>query len=383
MIYLDHNASSPLLPGVLREMQPDLEGGFGNPSSRHPMGMASRERIERARSDARRALGAEAGQLLFASGGTESVAMAFACGMSGERRTVVVSAVEHDCVLDSAMRWRQRGADVIVLPVNRHGIADPDALEGLLRSHPAAFVSLIWVNNETGVIAPVADLGEVCRKHGALIHLDGVQAATRIALDLDRVNWDYVSMAAHKFHGPKGAGLLLIRDGAPTSPVFGGHQEFGLRGGTENTAAIVGAAAALRMQPDWDVEAARQGGLRGRLEEGILTRVPGATVNASDTLRVKNTSNIFFPQRNAADLVERLGRAGVCVSAGAACNSGNGKPSHVLLAMGLDYAHANGSIRFSLGRGTSSAEIDQTIDIVCKIYESALPTSEQYERHTW
>jgi cysteine desulfurase len=246
-----------------------------------------------------------------------------------------------------------------------------DALQRVLRASGPAFVSMIWANNETGVVSPAGAIAEICRANGALLHLDAVQAPMHIDVDAGAAACDYLSLSAHKFHGPKGVGILAAKSLAPRAPLLPGHQESGMRGGTENLPAIVGAAAALALQPDWRREAARQARLRDALERGILETIPGTAVNGAPTQRIGNTTSIFFPGRNAADMVAALGRAGLCVSAGAACSTG-GRPSHVLQAMGYGEQRANGSIRFSLGRENTEAEVARALEIVRTVYASGL-----------
>jgi cysteine desulfurase len=370
MIYLDNNATSPLLPGVLDAMLPYFGDRFGNGSSRHPKGIEARQAIETARFTIASFLGASAGEVYFTSCGTESVTLAFRSALTGGR-PAVATAVEHSCVLDAADTWRSQGRQVVLLPVDADGVVDLQTLDETLRNLPPAFVSAIWVNNETGVISPVAEIATICQRHGALLHFDGVQAPTRVAVDLAGLGCDYASFSAHKFGGPKGVGILFVRSGALRVPLLAGHQESGLRAGTENTPALVGAATALDLQPQWRVEAARQAFLRDRLELGILERIPGAAVNGSGAERVGNTTSVYFPGRSAADMVAALGRTDVCVSAGAACSTG-GQPSHVLRAMGHGEERSNGSLRFSLGASNSESEVLQTLAAVSAVYGAAL-----------
>jgi len=372
MIYFDTNATAPLLPGVLDAMLPFLSGRFGNPSSKHPIGSEARAAVENARHAVASFLRASPGEVHFTSGGTESVGIAFQSALAKGERVALLSAAEHACVLDTAMEWRSRGNHVEIVPVDQHGNIDLSELDRLLRSSGPAFVSVIWVNNETGVIAPISEIAELCRRHKALLHVDGVQAPTRIEIDASQVPFDYLSLSAHKFHGPKGVGVLFVRSNAPKSPLTPGHQERGLRGGTENTAGIVGAAEALRLQTNWRDEERRQSNLRDQFELEALNCISGSHINGAGTQRVANTSNLHIPHRSAADMVFALGRAGLCASAGAACSTG-GRPSHVLLAMGYDEDRANSSVRFSIGNETTIQDIKQALAILASVHESTLP----------
>ena len=373
MIYLDASATTALLPGVLEAMVPWLGSSYGNPSSRHPFGQEARKAVESARATLAAFLSANAGEIVFTASGTEAINLAFRCGATSKNQPIFLSATEHACSQDAAKLWKHLGWDVRVLPVNQEGVCTPEVLSSSINGTQDALVSLIWVNNETGAVNPVEELSAVCRSHGARLHLDAVQAVTRIGIDLSKLPCDYLSLAAHKFHGPKGAGGLFIRAGVPRCALMPGHQEFGLRGGTENVAAIVGAAAALSLQPDWREANARLRTLRDQLEQGILQSIPGAKVNAVSADRVGNISSIFFPDRNAADLVSAFGQVGVCVSAGAACSTG-GDPSHVLMAMGLGKARAQGSVRFSLSRLNSQGELAGLGRIAAQVNQGQLNT---------
>jgi len=371
MIYLDNNATAALLPGVLDSMLPYFTESFGNPSSKHPAGLEVRTAIEKARHIVASFVRATPGEIFFTSGGTESVCLALQSALATNNRTLFVSAAEHSCVLDAAQSWRSRGRRVEIVPVDQHGIIDMGVLDHLLQVSGPAVVSVIWVNNETGVISPVFEIAEMCRRYGALCHVDAVQAPTRVDIDSSQIPFDYFSLSAHKFHGPKGVGVLFVRSGSPKSPLFPGHQESGLRGGTENTPGIIGAAEALQLQANWSEEAERQGTLRDRFEQEILNEIPGSCVNGASANRVGNTTSIFFPGRSAADMVAALGRADLCASAGAACSS-DGSPSHVLMAMGYNGDRANSSVRFSLGNDINNDDITRALAIVFTVYASIM-----------
>jgi cysteine desulfurase len=374
MIYMDNNATTAPHREVIEAMCNCLATNFGNASSRHPVGRQARESLELARCAFSTVLTAAPDEVVFTSGGTESVGLAFQCGLARGNRRMIIGATEHASVLDAAASWKRRGVPIELLAVDQSGVPDLEALDRMLRKGSPAFVSLIWVNNETGVVTPAAEVSSICRSNGALLHLDAVQATGRCRIDLASTGCDYLSLSAHKFQGPKGVGILFARTSAPLYPLCPGNQERGLRGGTENVPAIVGAAAALRVLRDWEAESLRQAALRDRLELGISAAIQESEVNGRSAVRIANTSNIYFPNRNAADLVSLLGVKGLCVSAGAACSSGDGKPSHVLRAMGHSLERANGSVRFSLGRNTTDNDVTEAIRIVSVVYASSLPT---------
>ncbi len=369
MIYLDANATTQLAPEAFETMRPFLMERFGNPSSRHGLGSEARAAIERARAGVASFIGANPGDVAFTSSGTESVGMAFQCALEGRAMPVLVSAVEHACVLEASELWGKRGRTIQTLPIDEQGRVDPAILDEVLRQSGPAFVSLIWVNNETGVISPIRELAEVCRNRGALLHVDAIQAIARVEIDVRELSCDYLSIAAHKFNGPKGAAALYLRPSAPRHAMFPGHQENGLRGGTENVPAIVGMGEAIALKSDWTPLQTGMARLRDQLESKVLHAVKGAEVNGGEAPRVANTSNIFFPGKSAADLVAGLARAGVYASAGAACSTG-GRPSHVLLAMGLPAARANGSVRFSLDLDCESAGIEYAAEAIVSVFNS-------------
>ncbi len=365
MVYLDAAATTELLPGALDAMLPFLGTMFGNPSSRHPGGVEVRVAVEHARSIVAGYLWARSGEIVFTASGTESVNLAFQCALARNDLPIVVSAAEHSCVLDAAEAWRGRGRRVVALPIGASGYPEPEALERVLANLGPSFVSLIWVNNETGIISPVADLTQVCTQHGALLHLDAVQAATHLAVDVGHVDCHFLSFSAHKFHGPKGCGILFLRSSAPRSAQIPGHQEAGLRGGTENVPAIVGTGEALAAQSSMADQLDRCANLRDAFEHGVLKAIPGAAVNGAAGPRTATISNIHFPGCDAAEMVAALGRCGVWASAGAACSNG-GSPSHVLLAMGLGPRVANESVRFSFSPRTSIDDMNEVVTAVAR-----------------
>ncbi len=367
-IYLDHNATTPPAPDVVEAMGRALREAFGNASSIHAFGQRAKAAIDDARTEVARLIGAEPGDVVFTAGGTESDNIALRGAMDAARpaRTrLVVSAVEHEAVLNTARALGRHGRTVSVLPVDADGLVAAATLEAAL-GPDVALVSIIAANNETGVIQPVAELAALAHRGGALCHTDAVQAAGKIVVDIGALGVDLLSIAAHKFGGPKGVGALWIRRGTPLGAVVtGGRQERNRRAGTENVPAIVGmGVAAAIARSSLAAEAARVGALRDRLEAGILAQVPGSKVNAGGAARVPNTTNIAFDRVEAESLLIALDLEGIAVSTGSACSSGTLEPSHVLRAMGLPHGRVQSSIRFSLGSTTTPGEIDRVLAVL-------------------
>lgn len=353
--YLDHNATSPLRPAAFDAMVEALRAG-GNPSSVHRTGRAARARLDRARRQVAELVGALPSEIVFTSGGTEANNIALAgCGC----RRVVVSAVEHDSVLKAAV-----GAKIV--PVDGDGVVDLAALERILTpSREPALVSVMFANNETGTLQPIADVVRIARSVGALVHCDAVQGAGKVPVDLHGLGVDYLTLSGHKLGGPAGVGALAVRSGAPlVTDRIGGGQEANRRAGTENVAGIAGFGAAA--------EEARGGlattELRDRLEAALLKIAPGAQVFGAGARRLPNTTAISMPGVKAETQVMALDLAGVCVSAGAACSSGKVTRSAVLLAMGVDPAVAETAIRISLGWTTTVEDIERLISAWRDLY---------------
>ncbi|AWK86778.1 cysteine desulfurase family protein [Azospirillum thermophilum] len=373
-IYLDNNATTALAPEVREAMFPCLFGEFANPSSPHSGGMAARRAVGEARGQVAGLIGARPAEILFTGSATEATHTAILGSLRAleerdpRRCHLVTTAVEHPATLMLFADLRDRGWRVTVLPVNGAGVPSLVDLAAAVTPE-TALVSMMWANNETGVLMPVGAAAAIARQNGALFHSDAVQAAGRVPVEVAGV--DFLTLSAHKMHGPKGIGALYIRKGAPFLPLIHGHQERGRRGGTENVPAIVGFGAAARLAGAALSGAGAVAGLRDRLERGILARWPGARVNGASpagvpAARLPNTSSIRFadPQGrpvDAEELLTRLDRAGIAVSMGAACASGGNEPSHVLTAMGLSPAQAAGSLRFSLSRYSTASEVDAVL----------------------
>jgi len=364
---LDNNATTPLDPAVLEAMIETLSGDLGNPSSLHRDGRAAARMIETARERTAALIGAEAEEIVFTSGATEACVAAIRSGIAAnpERRALVVSAIEHPAVAVAARRAAEAGIELRRVGVTPDGVLDLDALDAAL-DDTVACVSVMWVNNETGVIQPVAEVARRARAAGALFHTDATQAAGRIPVRVREVGVDMLSLSAHKFHGPQGAGALFVREGAPFRPLLvGGRQERGRRAGTENTAAIVGlGVAAERARAFLAAGRGSIRALRDRLEAGILAGVPGAVVLGGRGARVDNTLSAAFPGADGEALLVFLDREGVAASSGSACSAGSTEPSRVLTAMGIDREIATTAVRFSLSRMTAAAEIDHALAVL-------------------
>jgi cysteine desulfurase len=368
-IYLDHNATTPLLPAAAERMMVVLRDEFGNPSSVHHFGQQAKALIDEARTDVANLISAEPSEVLFTGGGTEADNIAIrgaaeALEAAG-RRHLVASAIEHEAVLNTLKALAKRGWRTTLLPVDRSGIVSPAALREAL-ADDTAVVSVMHANNEIGTIQPIAELARLAHERGALFHTDAVQSAGKIAIDVRTLGVDMLSMSAHKFYGPKGIGALWIRRGVRVMPILtGGRQERGRRAGTENVAGIVGMGVAARIASGkMGDEDRRLSALRDRLEAGILRSVPGTAVNGSTEARVPNTTNISFDRVEAESLLIALDLQGVAVSTGSACSSGTLEPSHVLKAMGFNAHRTQNSIRFSLGAANTEAEIDRVIAVL-------------------
>lgn len=358
--YFDHNATSPVSPEALSAMTAAARDAFGNPSSIHTPGQAARQLVEQARAEVAALLNASPKEIVFTSGGTEADNLAL---FGVEARHIIVSAIEHPAVLAAAAELKRRGVAVSIAPVNGDGVVDLEALRAMLRPE-TGLISVMHANNETGAVQPIAELAQLARGAGALLHSDGVQAAARLPVNVKALDVDLYSLSGHKMGAPKGVGALYVRDGVKVrGQLFGGRHERERRAGTENVPGIAAlGAAASWLRVHREQESARVAGLRGRLEQGVLARIPHTRVNAAAAPRVPNTTNLLFEGIEGEALVIALDLAGFAVSTGAACSSGAVAPSHVLLAMGLAASQARACLRFSLGRGNDEKQVDALLD---------------------
>ncbi|MCW2770059.1 MAG: cysteine desulfurase [Aeromicrobium sp.] len=360
MIYLDEAATTPVKREVLEAMWPYLGPEFGNPSSHHEVGESAREALEQARAEVASMLGARPSEITFTSGGTESDNAAVkGIALASAGRHVIVSAVEHPAVLESAAWLGRLGYDVTVLPVRHDGRVEPETLAGSLRDD-TALVSIQHANNEVGTIQPIEDLARVVGERGVPFHTDAVQTAGWLNLDVDRLGVQAVSISGHKLGAPKGIGILYVRRRVPCEPLLhGGGQEAGRRSGTENVAAAVGIAAALRLAggPTGDVENRRDAFI-GR----VLAEVPGAELTGHPVHRLPGSASFVFPGRSGESILLDLERRGIVSSSGSACAAGSDEPSHVLTAMGYPAQIAQTAVRFTFGRSTTADELDRVAD---------------------
>lgn len=368
-IYLDHNASTPVRADVLDAMLPYFREHYGNASSAHAFGQEAKGAIEEARGRVAALVNASPAEIVFTSGGTESDNMgvlgaARALAAPG-RRHVIVSEIEHEAVRNAATALEAEGFAVTRVPASPDGRVDSAAVAGALRDD-TVLVSVMAANNETGVLQPVAEIGALCAGRGVAFHTDAVQAAGKIPVDARAWQATYLTIAAHKFYGPKGVGALYLKRGAKTSPLlFGGEHERGRRPGTENVPAIVGMGAAAELaRAELDATPPRMAALRDRLEQGLLARVPQTIVHGGAAPRVCNTSHLSFVGAEGEHLLLTLDQKGIACSSGSACKSGSSHPSHVLLSMGVPALVAQSAVRLSVGRATTEAEIDAVLEIL-------------------
>jgi cysteine desulfurase len=366
-IYLDNNATTPLLPDVFEAMRPYFGEQFGNASSIHHHGQQTRAAVEDARESVAALLGCRAAEIVFTSGGTEADNLAIA-GLIAAGDHVITSSIEHHAVLLSCRHLEEIGAEVTVLPVDGRSVIDPSDVGRALRPN-TKLISVMMANNETGVLQPVEKIGAIAAEAGVYFHTDAVQAFGKVAIDVKRIGCQALSISGHKIHAPQGVGALYVQKGTKIHPLFyGGRHERSLRAGTENVAGIVGMgkAAQLAKQGLDRGDDKKMAAMRDRLQQGILAQVEEAGVNGSGVMRVPNTANIHFDHIDGEALVIALDLKGLAVSTGAACSSGAIEPSHVLLAMGLRRDQARASIRFSLGRQTANEDIDFALSLVAE-----------------
>lgn len=364
-VYLDNNATTPVLPEVFEAMRPYYGEQFGNASSIHQRGQASRAAVERAREAVAKLLGCRASEIVFTSGGTEADNLAL-FGLAAEGDHVITSSIEHHAVINACKRLESMGCEVTYLPVDGRGLINPDDVGRALRPKTKV-ISIMFANNETGVIQPVEEIGKIAAEADVFFHTDGVQAAAKIPIDVKKIGCDLLSISGHKIHAPQGIGALYVRKGTLLQPMlYGGSHERSRRAGTENVPGIVGLGKAAEIAAQGlaagDVEKIRQ--MRDSLETAIVHTIEDTSVNGDGAPRVPNTSNIQFSYIEGEAMVIALDLKGLAVSTGAACSSGAIEPSHVLTAMGLTPDRARASIRFSIGKQNSSDEIGYAIALV-------------------
>ncbi|MBN2313046.1 MAG: cysteine desulfurase NifS [Sedimentisphaerales bacterium] len=364
-IYFDNNATTKVAEQVFEEIHPHFCELYGNPSSMHTFGGQIGRKIRQAREQVANLLGCDPGEIVFTSGGTESDNMAIKGALTAQpnKRTIITTRVEHPAVLTVCRDLESHGYTVVELNVDKEGLLDLDELEDQL-DDDTALVTIMYANNETGVIFPIDEIAELVADKGAIFHTDAVQAVGKIPLNLSKSNIDLLSLSGHKLHGPKGVGVLYVRKGTRLSPLMlGGHQEAGRRAGTENVPGIVGMGKACELAVEnFKAENNKVKSLRDKLERAILKECPDSRLNGDPENRLPNTTNISFEYIEGEAILLMLDQYGICASSGSACTSGSLEPSHVLRAMGVPFTAAHGSIRFSLSRYNTEEEVDFTIE---------------------
>ena len=368
-IYLDHAATTPVRDAVFDAMRPFFGQRFGNASSVHRWGREARAALDEARERVARCIGAHVDEVVFTSGGTEADNLAVLGGwrmLKGRGRTAVVgSAIEHKAVLGAIHQAAAEGAEERITKVTRDGVVDPGAARAAIDSN-AALVSVMWVNNETGAIQPVPELAALAKEHGAVFHTDAVQAFGKIAIDARTTPFDLLSLAAHKFGGPKGVGTMFVRRGTPLAPLFfGGTQDRGRRPGTENVAMAVGLATAMELAlGEHAVECARIAALRDKLETALTARIPGIVIHAAGAPRAPHITCLSIPGTDSESMLMALDLKGIACSGGSACQSGSLGASHVLAAMGVAPDLVAAQLRFSLGALADDAAVEHVADVL-------------------
>ena len=379
IVYLDHAGTTPLAPEVLQAMTPYFTELFGNPSSIHTVGQEARYALDEARERVARVLNCRPRDVVFTSGGTESDNAAIVGGATALQETgnhVITSSVEHHAVLHTAQHLESQGFEVTYLPVDSDGVVQPEAVRRAI-TDKTTLVSIMYANNEIGVVNPIPEIAQVVRQRAAelsrtiLFHSDAVQAAGYLDLDVRMLGVDLLSLSGHKFHGPKGTGVLFIRRGAPFLPyLLGGGQERERRSGTENIPGIVGLSVALEAANARREETGRHcAELRDRIVSEVLERVPGSRLNGHPTQRLPNNANFSFPGVEGEPILLGLDMAGIAASSGSACSSGSLEPSHVLLALGQSAEVARGSLRLTLGKDNTEEQVDYLIDVLVGLVE--------------
>ncbi|HEX4488532.1 MAG TPA: cysteine desulfurase family protein [Terriglobales bacterium] len=360
-VYLDNNATTPVLPGVLDAMRPYFEEHFGNASSIHHHGQETRAAVEHARESVASLLNCRAAEVVFTSGGTEADNLAI-FGLARPGDHLITSTIEHHAVLNACKHLQATGCEVTFVPVDGRGLVDPDDVRRALRPN-TRLLTIMMANNETGVLQTVEEIGKIAAESDVFFHTDGVQAAGKVPIDVKKIGCDLLSISGHKMHAQQGTGALFVKKGTILTPMlYGGSHERSRRAGTENVPGIVGLGKAAELAQAADLE--KMAGLRNLLQAGILKSVEACGVNGDGAPRVPNTTNIYFDYIEGEALVIALDLKGLAISTGAACSSGAIEPSHVLTAMGLSPERARASIRFSLGKQTTLDDVDFALELI-------------------
>lgn len=369
VIYLDHAATTPVHPQVVEAMLPYFSERYGNASSLHTLGREAHQALEQARADVAGILNCGPGEIVFTSCGTESdnLALRGAAWMNRQRGDhIITSSIEHHAVGHTCEQLeRNFGFEVTYLPVDEHGLVDPAAVERAIAG-TTVLISIMYANNEVGTVEPIAEIGDIARSHGIAFHTDAVQAAGALSLDVQELNVDLLTLSAHKFYGPKGVGVLYVREGLEILPVLtGGGHERGLRSGTENVAGIVGLAAALKLAEERrEEESQRLAALRNRLVEGVLWSVGHCRLLGHPDSRLPNNASIAFEYVEGEGILIGMDLEGIAASSGSACSTGSSEPSHVVTAMGVPPDVARGSLRMTLGHENTEEDVDRVLEVL-------------------
>ena len=383
-VYLDYNATTPVAPEVLAAMLPYFSEEYGNASSIHTFGQRARGAVEEARESVAALLGARPAEIMFSSGGTESnnhAIFGVAGAASDGRKHVITSAIEHSAVLDPCRALEKRGVAVTFLPVDRDGIVNPEDVRRAIRPE-TVLITIMLANNELGTIEPIAEIGKIAAEARVTLHTDAVQAAGKIPINVTKLGVHLLSISAHKLYGPKGVGALYVRKGTRLEPLlYGGHSERDRRPGTEDVTSIAGLGKAAELALSrMKEEGQRLSRLRDRLENGLLERIPHASVNGLRALRTPNTTNLTLPFIEGEAMVIALDLKGIACSTGAACSSGAVEPSHVLTAIGLPPEDARATLRLSLGHQTTDEEIDFALEMIPPVIDRLRQMSPTYKK---
>ncbi|NLV81598.1 MAG: cysteine desulfurase NifS [Synergistaceae bacterium] len=384
-VYLDNSATTKVDEKVLKAMLPYLTNLYGNPNSLHKWGREAHKGVDKAREQVSELINSSPNDIIFTGSGTEADNLAIkgtAFALKDKGKHIITSAIEHHALLNSIKWLKKIGYDYTILPVDQYGLVDPKDLENAIRPD-TILASIMFGNNEIGTIEPIAELGTICREHGVLFHSDAVQAAGHVKIDVEKLPIDMLSIAAHKMYGPKGVGALYVRRGIKLTPIIhGGGQEFGVRAGTENTSGIVGfgAAAELAAARLVNGEMENETRLRDKLINGLLERIPETQLTGHGSQRLPYHASFCVKYIEGEGMLLLMDAAGIAVSSGSACASGNLEPSHVLLACGLDHATAHGSVRLTLGHTTTEEDIDYVLEKFPPIVEKLRLMSPFYDK---
>lgn len=371
MIYADHAATTALSDKALAAMMPYFQKEYGNPSSLYRFGQEAKSVLERARADVAACLGAQPEEIYFTSGGTEADnwALRGVAELKGKKgKHIITTSIEHHAILHTAQYLERQGFEITYLSVNSEGFVSPEDVKAAIRPD-TILISVMAANNEIGTIEPIAEIGAIARAAGVLFHTDAVQAVGHVGVDVNSWNVDLLSLSGHKFHGPRGVGVLYVRKPLRLPPlIHGGGQEKGRRSGTENVVGAVGLAAALKEAVSMlDEEGTRLSALRDRLMDGLLAAVPRCKVTGPREHRLPGTASLVFECVEGESILLRLDEEGICASSGSACSSASLDPSHVLLGIGLPHEIAHGSVRLSLGRENTEADVDHMLEVIPKV----------------